>query len=702
MAVREPTVEELRAAYEIEGLESAVAQAKTERTKTRARDPLVQPDVPEREFTLQDMMDVQIPKEPAEEKKAYPGPLARPRGKAAVRGGQRLASRVEPLSSVQKATSRLALETGLGLAAYSRFGPPGAAIGATSKFIRALPPTARAYAVAYPRLARGIQSFPYIFGGEAAGSLLSESFDPSVGSPIGRAVTTGFVGSTAEFFVPGFARAGEMLRRGGFALNAGAREVVKKLMREGQTISPGYFSNNFAIQVLDNVASGSMFGGGHMRRAQLGGTQVMQESAKDFVKAFRTFASDSVEVQDMTRQLLQGRADAWRLVAKKKFGVIDELTKEGVRVDISPLYGSLSKVLKEAGGENAAGPLIKEIERLKSVGSIRPDGTMTFESAADLRSFMLGLQRAGPDQMVPGRQKKLGADLAHAIDRQMEESFRGLLPQSGLPAAELKRAWREANAFWKIGLEDFNSTLIKTLTKTEPRQVALAIRGNTANIRRVKRLMLKGIEGVRGTDEVITEGGLTGKQVWNEIQGEIINDMAAKSTAEVADTPVFMGSKMLRKLRTNKEQMTELLGQDGYNNALKLFRQVQLAQGGAVESNLPGKVFITFKQAGAISEVGGMMMGVGAGVSGTAVALLAGPYTMARLLTNPQFTKWALLGLNPKTPTAKFTRAVTDMFALALKEGATVEEVEQSPEESARVRRPIAPFTPSTLAGPDR
>lgn len=704
MTVRAPTRDELIAAGHMDSLEQAVAKAKLEDVKTRTRDPLVTPDTPVKAFNFQDMLATPIPAEPDKPEalidKIGRGLHARPRGKAAVRGGKRLAKALDkPVSEGSKVLQRIALETAGEIAALSRFGPPGTVIGATTGFIKALPPVGRALAVSFPRTARAVQSAPIAALGTGVGSLIAEIGDPRPGSPIGRAVTAGAFGATGEAFVPGFARAGEALRRGGYALNKGAREVVENLVGKGQAVSPGFFSDNFAIQVMDNVASGSMFGGGRMRRAQLGGTQVMQEAAEDFIKTFRTFASDSTEVQTMTQELLAGRADAWRLVAKKKFGVIDDITDAGARVNVSALNAPISKARRLAGGEEATSEIAKEIARLEEVGSISRDGTMTFEAAADLRSWLLRIGRRSTE-VVPGQAKTLGGNLAKSLDRQMEESFKGLLPDSGLPIAELKRAWREANAFWKTGIEDFNSTLVKTITKAEPRQVALAIRRNTANIRRVKRLLTEGAPGVKGADDVLTESGLTGKQVWNEIQGEILNDMAIKSMGEVADTPVFMGNKMLRALRTNEEQMTELLGKDGYDNAMKIFRQVQLAQGGAVEKNLPGKVFITFKQAGAVSEVGGMVMGVGSGASPEAFALLAGPATMGRLITSKPFTKWALLGLDPKTPTAKATRAITQMMAMALKEGATVEEVEPSPDEAVKSRRPIPPFLPATFAGP--
>ena len=133
---------------------------------------------------------------------------------------------------------------------------------------------------------------------------------------------------------------------------------------------------------------------------------------------------------------------------------------------------------------------------------------------------------------------------------------------------------------------------------------------------------------------------------------------------------------------------------------LKIFGELHIAQGGAVESGLPGKVFITFQQAGAISEISGVVIGVGKGLSVDAVGFLVGPTIIAKVFTSRSFTKWALLGLDPKVPFEKSTRAITQMIAFAISEGATQVEVEESSKDKARFRRPIPPFFPATLGGP--
>jgi hypothetical protein len=588
--------------------------------------------------------------------------------------------------------ARLAIEVGAGVYGAGLASAPRAAALAT-RAVAAAPRVARAAVAAAPGVAKRVAVGAASGISEGMGSLVSELIDPS-GNPVKAAITTGATGFVGEAaLVPGFAKAYSKLREGGFALKEGARPVVQRLLKRGLPASPGFFSDKHWVQILDNVAAGSFAAGGKVKEIREAGARSIGADADNFIRSFKTYSDDVIDVENFAREIIRGDADAFRLTAKKKYGIIDEIVGGGYRVNVGPIEDALKARVKEFGGKSSVQPLLAEMQRLRDIGEIDALGTMSFETAADLRSGFLRLSRSG-DELVSGKAAGLGKNIAPIVDRQMQEAIQRMSASGQFPGDDLLLRWREANAFWKEGTKTYNSRLIKAIAKDDPQALMRAIGDDPRKIRQVRDI-------VQASKEV-TESGLTGPQVWKEMQGQMLTDAAAKSTSTIGDAEVLVGKKMVNLLLKKKEAFIEAFDKSGYDNAVKIFNELALAQGSAAETRLPGGIFIQLKQAqaaGKAIESVGLIFGYSSGLGPPEMAILAGPTVVANIMNSKPFTRWALLGLNPKTPPMQRIRAITQLMALGVKNGAefiAAGEKETEPTREDAARAPL----PAFLQGP--
>ena len=594
------------------------------------------------------------------------------------------------LTKTQKFLTRTGLEVGLGLAAAPVTG--GASVPAG--LIRALPATGRALAAGFPRAVNTAGRVARVAGGETVGGLFSQAFDPRE-DPLKSSSITGAIGGGFEIFTPRIARAMEGLRRGGFALKEGAGPVVRKLLAKEQAVSPGFFSDNFVIQVLDNVSAKSFFGGSRVRAAREGGAEILEDESRSFLRSLQTFTEGSIEVEDLMRNILEEGVEAFRLTASKKYAFIDELTENGFRVDLTPVIAELQKVVRTFGGSEAVG-VLKEIDRLKALGEVGSLNDISFELAANMRSGFLQLIRGSGDpsgvKIASTAGAKLGGRLAPIMDRAMNDSISNLSAKGVFPeelTGNIKQLWREANNFWKRGIKEFNSSLVKALAKDDPKKLAGALLNSPRAVRRIKNLVTKTKDFAGEAAEGTTVGGrkLSGTEVWEEVQGHLINKLAEKTLDASGE---ISGKKMVRRMITQKEVLTEAMGSEGYANAIKIFDELATAQGSKQATGLPGGMWIQFEQAGVVAGAIGFAFGSTAlGVGG--VAILTAPGVFAKLMTTPGFTRWALLGLDPKTPPEVMIRAIQQLAAISAREGATVLT---NPSDIERVRQQAGASAP--------
>jgi hypothetical protein len=615
-------------------------------------------------------------------------------------------------SPTAKFIGRVGLETG---AAYAAAGPLGPATALTrtvgrNVLLRAGERVGRGVARAAPNMWK-------VGLAEGTASMLAESFDPTrdpesgefdLRAALERAAVTGTTGMLFESFVPGVNDVFERLARGGFDLVDDAAEpAVERILDEGTAAAPGFFAKSRLIQLLDNIAAGSFFGGGKGKRVKRQGAKIYDRAAESFIDAYRTAAGGRIELEQLASDLLTGGVDAWKLTGKQMYGVIDELTGGGYKVDLNPVIKKLEEARAKFGGEGAQ-KILDDIERMRKYGKVSDGNTVSFEDAHELRSDLLALSRGGGDELVAGKKAALGKQLSPIVDAEMDKAFKAIGSRPGLfeeVPEELIRRKREADAFWKAGSQTFNTALMRQLAADGPTGLVDAAMKNPGSMKIIRET----IESIDTPVTTATGEVLTGRQIWENVKGQILfeESRAALGGAEgTIKEGLIQGQAMVNNLKAKPELYIEAFGERGYQNIIDFFESAAFAQGKGAQKELPGRLFIQFAQASAIAAVPALLF-LGAGdpkevVFGGAF-VLAGPARAAALLANPRFTDFLLRGTNRAISYQKRTRALAQAIAMATREGFVVADMSDQKRKSEDtefgVTKPLPPF-PAHLVGP--
>jgi hypothetical protein len=516
----------------------------------------------------------------------------------------------------QKLAGRMALEIGLGVGASYLTGGAAAPLAA-----------GRIAALGTRMLATG--------AGEATGSLLSETFDPSE-KPIQRAGVAFGTGVAGE----GFGSTAARLWRGGTALEAGGREAIEQIERQGGSLAPGLVSTSRAVDIPQNIAESSLFGGGILQRMKERGVDLATEAVDEFVKKFRSL-SRKEEMEDLVRETLIERSDAFRATGKALYRDLDKAiaeTSKPVHVDLSKFVSDLEQQAQEFGNQGAR-RVLTEWRRFAKANGIEDPSTVSFADAQDIRSALLGIGRQGQDLIASGAQIT-GKRLSPVVDRAMARAAEAAGP-------EILPLFRRANAFWKQGAKRYNSRLMKSLTKEDPRAVFSAVGKNP-----------KAIRELRNT--------INDPDTWREVQGQFLVDLADRSSNEAG---VLSGKRLLANLKRFGEEGTrEMFPQSEIDRLRGLSRTLQLAEG-ETGRRLPGGIFIQLQQAGAVTALGGFLIGAPSAVVGPAAAIVIAPAVMAKILSSPAVSHYLTVGLRSKPGSQQAIRAFGQIVAWMSREG---------------------------------
>jgi hypothetical protein len=557
--------------------------------------------------------------------------------------------------------ARLALEVGLGVGAVGATVATGGTAGPLV-----------AGTVGRAALTRGIAAF----GGEAAGSLLAETFDPSQ-EPIQRAKKTGITGAVGESIV---GPAASRLFGGGRKelLEEGAEEFVEEALDVGLIPSIGRATKNRFLDIIEAIGESSFIGGGRLAKQVEKVDEFFQGSIRTFVDTFRSGASKEA-TEDLVSEAIEGSGDAFSKAGSSLYKVMDDAIASSSQVrtaagriafksgvDLSPLL----KRIEEAKGRGLDPSAVNRISRLinNRVRDFGVDNVIPFKLAHEIRSEFLGIGRQS-QALIAAKAPALGKEFSGIVDDAMEAAAK----KAG---GEVEVMWRNADNFWRKGKEVFNSGIIKALTRREPQSVFNAIRrAEPRDIRRVRK-------------------AINDEDLWQSVKGEFLIDLLTKSE-NAAEELVATG--LLRRLRNiGGDRLKEIMSVPEMDRLKQLGNSLRIAQGGIGEG-IPGRIFIQLRQAGALGQAGGMLLGTAGRLSGTETAMiLLGPAAAARVFTSPAFVKWATLGAKFKPGTKQAINAVSQMMAVAIAEGGKTLGRDQVPQPSIGPRAPL----PATLSGP--
>jgi hypothetical protein len=306
---------------------------------------------------------------------------------------------------------RLALEIGGGVAGAMT----GGTLFAATKLMRP------ALGLLYRSLGAGI--------GEGAAAGAAQTFDPreDLAKEIFRGFATGMSAETIGAAIPAIIKkigfkglkytkeaqdAEEILTATKGKLPSGTSKVDDTTQG---LITPGIGSDNRYIDVLENVAEKSLFGGGKIIKSRKGAENLMTNEVGAFIDTFSD-ATTRVNAGQLAIDAVQNSLDAFRANAKVRYDALTTAAK-GVTVDISSTKKIAEKLLKEAKPtELLEKDGIKVLQTIKNL-----DNTVSFSVANNVRSKLLGVSRSSKD-LIKGQGARYAQNVTESLTKNIDNA----------------------------------------------------------------------------------------------------------------------------------------------------------------------------------------------------------------------------------------------------------------------------------------
>jgi hypothetical protein len=257
----------------------------------------------------------------------------------------------------------------------------------------------------------------------------------------------------------------------------------------------------------------------------------------------------------------------------------------------------------------------------------------------------------------------------------LEKEITGLLENAAV-SPEAKKAFFEANKFYREGLQDFNDTIITKLTEKRPDLVFKELVRSGGEVVPIQEA-LKIIDRRATTPALKAEA----EQLKLGLKGELLKKAIGDATEldrqyvrlNANKLEGFLGSNAPGAKPGKYEDITkELFTKQEYNRLLELQNALKFSQGKLVKDSgsKPGAMFFQFAQAGAVPAVATAVLTLGAyqgetakGVLGASL-VLATPSALGKLLTNPKAVEYLTKTIKATDPTIKgsaFKQLVTHL-----------------------------------------
>lgn len=367
-----------------------------------------------------------------------------------------------------------------------------------------------------------------------------------------------------------------------------------------QVLTPASATESITLDNLEAIAEQSFFGGGRIIRAKELTDDVITKLVDDFAEGLRGPAAAGLktEVGDLIFDAVRGGSDAFSAAGRGMYAQVDNLIGTA-KVNIRPMKRTAERLLSEAeegllGTERVT--LLTEF--LKKADDI------PFAQAQTIRSDLLASARPG-GELTGTQAQGVAKLLAKQTDNAMENSISGISPAA-------VQAYRNANKFWKEGKAVFNSGFIKGLIKSDP---SVAVN--------------KILQADRPGQIHLLRKAVDDPEVWKKIQGTFVDKMIKAGVSDEV-TQHLSGSKLLRAIRTHGPEMLQALAPKGELKPLQQFAKALALSQARQPGGKGARVIIALGQAGALGKVAWT-----GDPDAASVAILVGPFGIARMLTNP-------------------------------------------------------------------
>lgn len=493
----------------------------------------------------------------------------------------------------------------------------------------------------------------------------------------------------------------------GSALNANEELVPTTVMindlieASGGRLTAAQVTNSAFIQGVEGLA-GASWGGGSIRQARELTDRAITQYVDDYVSHFNKGINtlNSKDLGDLYKNMIEVGQVRHTAIGEDLFSKLDSLYVE-TKKPVTRTTTTSSPILDAAGNminrvetstvEEVINPVnIKELKKyvknriekgkplkgitngewggnlLEKLNSL--DGTLSFESAQELRSFFLAESRSLEQKFGEGKVKLMMSKMERLLNTALDKGAENTGNDAFIAQYKL------ANEFWKEGAQGLKNKSIADLIKKAPEKYGREIfaDGNITLIEETRHALNLAAKYAKGT-----ENAFNPDTVFRQMQSGYLESILAKSTADANTILRGKPSRAAQKDIVAKEfKMSNLNAlfnkntplNDTFNAAFTKKQQQSIKQfvnvlnAAQTRPAAAGDFMVKVGQAGLILDTFGIVNvvpGMDAAESKTELGMDIAKYTLipmgiAKLLTNPRAvnTLTRAMTMNPKSPQA--------------------------------------------------
>lgn len=579
----------------------------------------------------------------------------------------------------------------------------------------------------FPRIGRMIGAFIGGAGGSTPGvaasdNSISDKFKEVIGFGAREAAGEGAFQLLAKLFGGRFKKL--FTGKEGQSLEAGAKSSQKILSDAGATLTPARLSKSPTIDMIEQLAEVSFFGGQGIREAGEKAVDISQEllgkylndlyypgtAERNFVKNFSKKASFE-NVDDLMKNFLVKGRDFYDTAVNAAYKNVNQTAKKYLGnnkiIDMKKMLASFDRKLKIQGGD-INDPAVLSLRKYIANFANEGKGGVDFLTGKNIRSNLLG--KTGyyttSGTTPPKYLNKIAGDMASDMTKLMNESIKAQVKSGRITkeaGQEILDSYKAANQVYKQGKETFNTKFVAQLLLDETAgqtsktsldaidnvyKTVIGTGDKPGRTREFFKLIENGVK-----NKIITQEG--SDIIRQKMQGQFFNDILKTVTTDGIINPKAVieftsgrkgpGERVLKELF--KGNTSTLKNMEKYLNAMVL------AQSKGIEKQKGSLAFISgqFGAAGAALTLGkGSLVALG-----TALSILGGPKIISKLFSDPKFVDNLLKIQTTPSGTSAYGRsfvqllnnlvanqAVDPILAKRFVDEAVIEDIFPDPEEA--------------------
>lgn len=457
---------------------------------------------------------------------------------------------------------------------------------------------------------------------------------------------------------------------------AGVRGLAGAMGVKELPIRPAQATESRALEILQNVAEGSMFGGSGLTRLRdVVEPDILLRGAADLIES----AGPLMDADQLAAALTAGienRIEARNLVIRPLYNAIDTAAP-GLTADVTALKAFAKPLAQQAKRLRGVGQALSVDDDLARLATL-PD-TIPFADMSELRSRLLAAQRAL--EATPGASTKDSGRLARLVALTDDATSQAL--QSQRP--DLLPIWRDANKLVKEREKELNSRFIRGLVRAaDPERVGAGGGKPEALINSVFRSPTTARQVRRALGK--------GSQEWQGLQRGYVSTLLEPNPK----TGQIVGKELRAKLVKTGDTLREIEPQ----LRKRLFEFAEAAVQQQRVGSRVGKVGIQLIQFGPAAAVGGALLTFNPsalgepGVAGPLVAAILAPSMIGRLLAHPVAGRLLIKGMKASPATREVAGMLGQLATIAARESQALESLGVEPQLRPQEIQPPRPPGP--------